>query len=177
MTWKAYAAMSGAGLLATYLFSTPPPLSPPRSSSVTRGTEQPLASTVDIQEEAVRLQSRVRGELEYQEPSRNLFRFGARPLTPRPSRTHETAVAPSATPPVAGAAPARQLPPLRLSGIATDTIDGARRRTAILITPAGFAEVKEGDTVLGEYRVVRIEEDAVELAAADGTPRRLTLRP
>ena len=64
-----------------------------------------------------------------------------------------------------------------LAGIAEDEIDdpgGSRiERTAILSTPDGVLLVREGDDVLGLYRVVTIESGAVELERADGTTFRI----
>jgi hypothetical protein len=64
-------------------------------------------------------------------------------------------------------------PPIRLSGVATD----AGRRTAYLVTLQGILSVTEGDAVPPDYRVGRIDEDAIELVTGDGTTRRLMLRP
>jgi hypothetical protein len=48
-------------------------------------------------------------------------------------------------------------------------------RTAILSSPSGVLLVHEGDPVLGDYRVSRIEAEAVELVKTDGSILRLTL--
>jgi hypothetical protein len=174
MTWKSYAVVSGAGLLATYLASGPT-IAPDRVPASRPAVATPSAQApVDIQEQAERLRLRVREKTEYKEPSRNPFRFGARPARRAPVRTEalaaeELIVTPDDPPP--------QPPPIRLSGIATERIDGVRRRTAVLITLQGVLEVREGDPVGAEYRVLRIEEDAVELIASDGSTRRLTVRP
>lgn len=177
MSWKAYAAVSSAGLLATYLFSVPPVTAPGRQAAErTDSIRRRPQAAFDIQEQATRLQTRVREEIEYREPSRNPFRFGARPVTRRlvtPSASAEETV----TPPPPAPPPPPPAPPIRLSGIATNTVAGVRQRSAILMTPGGIVTVREGDAVGAEYKVVRIEEDAVELAAADGSSRRITLRP
>lgn len=175
MTWKSYAAVSGAGLLATYLFSTPPigvpDRAPARSTPVARGTSGPR---IDISEEASRLQVRQREDVRYDEPSRNPFRFGARHVARPPARVEEAAPPePVFTPPP----PLPQPPPIRVSGIATNSVDGTRQRSAILVTPAGVVSVREGDAVGTEYRVTRIDEDAVELTGVDGGIRRIPLRP
>jgi hypothetical protein len=173
VTWKSYVIVSGAGLLATYLVSTPPASTPPRAPAAEPRTAAPEpAPSVDILDEATRLQARVRNEIEYQEPSRNPFRYVARRPAPRPSTpqpevaAEEPAVTPVPAPPA-----------ITVAGIATKSVAGVSTRTAVLITAAGAIEVKAGDAVGAEYRVVRIEADAVELAAADGTTRRIGLRP
>ena len=48
-------------------------------------------------------------------------------------------------------------------------------RTAILSSPSGVLLVHEGDAVMSDYRVGRIESEAVELIKTDGTSLRLTL--
>jgi hypothetical protein len=67
-------------------------------------------------------------------------------------------------------------PQLSLSGVAEDEVDGRTARTAILSSPAGVLIVREGEEILGYYRVGRIESEAVELiAVGSGSTRRLTL--
>ena len=67
---------------------------------------------------------------------------------------------------------------MALSGIAQDTIDGRTVRTAIISMPDGVQLVKEGDMLAGQYKVVAIGADAVELArVSDGSTVRLGLKP
>ena len=166
MTWKAYAAVSGAGLLATYLASTPPVVAPGHGPAAQDSTSSAAPPMLDVQTEALRLQQRVDPEREYQQPDRDPFRFASRPA--------RTAHAASTAPPLPQVGPPEP-PPIRLSGIAT-AIDGGGR-TAFLITPQGVVEAHEGDAVGFDYRVTRITEDSVELAGPNGVLRRLTLRP
>jgi hypothetical protein len=174
MTWKSYAAVSGAGLLATYLFSTPPTGVPARPGVArTPDATRPAPPAFDIAAEAARLRERVPPDVPYDEPSRNPFRFGARPTSVSPRRAEPSPPPPVLTP----SAPVPQPPPIRLSGIATTTVDGTRQRTAILITPGGIQYAREGDAVGADYRVARIDEDAIELTGSDGSSRRLLLRP
>jgi hypothetical protein len=175
MTWKAYVVASGAGLLATYLASAPT-ITPERTPASATGSITRPVQPADIQAEAERLHARVRQQTEYVEPSRNPFHFAARPTARRPARSAATSARdeePAVIEPVPPAPP----PPIRLSGIVTDGGEENRRRTAILITLQGIVSVHEGERVGAEYQVLRIEEEAVELVANDGTTRRLTLRP
>lgn len=167
MTWKAYAAVSGAGLLATYLASAPPAVTPVRNSSPQNAASPVTAASVDIRAEALRLQTRVETGKEYAEPSRDPFRFIVRPA--RGVRAAPT----TAPPPIQQAAPPEP-PSFKLSGIFSLADDGGR--TAVLITPQGPIEVKEGDAVGFDYRVTRVTEDSVELTGPNGV-RRLQLRP
>ena len=175
MDWKSTAAISGAGLLATWFFSMPavqPPATKPIAPAA--GAPQATATTIDIQQEAARLQLRTHQESRYNETSRNPFRFGARPAPE--ARSSGT----SGPPPVAQPAtipPAPPPPRLSLDGIATDVVDGQEQRTAILNTDSGIVLAKEGEQVAGQFRVVRIAADAVELVNVnDGSTLRVGLR-
>ncbi len=174
MTWKSYAVVSGATVLAGWLASTPPASAPQGTAAGPRPPAPRGAVASDIEREAERLQVRVRREVEYTQPQRNPFRFSAaRPEVERGGDISEPAPAPLA-PPVAipFVAP---LPPMKLAGIAEDQKGDQMERTAILSSPSGVLLVHEGDAVPGDYRVGRIESEAVELVKADGTSLRLTL--
>lgn len=167
MTWKSY-VLTGAGLVATWFAAATPSRMP-----VNVVPEQPreaanvVAATSDIEQQAAHLQARLQQEPLYREPARNLFRFAER----RAAR----AVTP---PPIAEPQAALPLPPpVKLSGIAEEGSDASFVRTAIVNTPGGLVFVHEGDEVIGQYRVAKIEADAVELTAvADGTSLKLSLR-
>jgi hypothetical protein len=177
MTWKSYAAVSGAGLLATYLFSAPPMIAPGRAPA-TRPAADAGATRLsdDIEEQAARLASHAREQVVYRPPSRNPFRFGARAAS-----TQSNIPAPrAASEPLPEAvqqnpAPAPP-PPIRLTGIAANTVNGEQQRVAVLLTSEGVVTAREGD-MAGAYRIVRIDEEAVEVVGPDGTTRRLNLRP
>lgn len=156
MTWKSTAAVSGAGLLATWLASYPPANAPaPAVAPVT-----PVATSgADIQQEAMRLQQKVRGVIEYEAPTRNPFRFTA------PASRSAAAPAPDR---VASIDPAPARPDMTLTGVAIDTASGQEVRTAILGTPSGLVFATVGEEVAG-HRVSAIAEDAVQLTAPDGT--------
>ena len=67
-------------------------------------------------------------------------------------------------------------PQVSLSGVAEEQVDGRVERTAVLSSPMGVFLVKENEEVLGLYRVLRIENEAVELLKiGDGSALRLTL--
>jgi len=166
MNWKSTVIVSGAGLVATVFGWVSTPIVPhgapaPVATPTTQST--PTAAS-DIQQEAARLQSRLVPDATFRQPSRNPFQFGPR-LTPRPPRPAPTQV--QETPAIVLPAPR---PNIRLRGIATDTVDGAPQRTAIMTTDAGLLLVREGESA-GVYRVTKIEDEAVELTGADGTLR------
>ena len=169
MTWKSTIVATGATALAGWLASlsshpTAPSVAAPRSQAAQ------VATSSDIEEQAARLRTRLREETAFRQPSRDPFRFAA-PLSqsqrrvegPRVAEPSEAATAPSA-------------PLLTLAGLATDIVDGAPRRTAILSAPDGVVLVGEGDTVAGLYRVGKVDDDGVDLIrVVDGQLLRLGL--
>ena len=171
MSWKSYAAVSGATVLAGWLASTPPANTPAGNTNAqVRGVASLSPAASDIERQADRLQSRALRDAVYAQPSRNLFRFGVR-LSDRSAAISAETAAPREV-----IAPVRAGPIVRLSGIAEDQVDGHVERTAVLSSPAGVVLVRTGDDVLGAYRVASIESEAVELVTiADGTSVRLSL--
>ncbi len=106
----------------------------------------------------------------YTEPQRNPFRFAER---------RSAAPSPGGPAPVVEAPPPIVLAPVgprvSVAGIAEEQLEGRVERTAILSSPMGVLLVHEGDTVLDDYRVGRIEAESVELVRlSDGTSTRLT---
>lgn len=172
MNWKSTAVVSGAGLLSMWFAASPPSPAPPTAArSVEQMSAGAVATASDIERQAARLQARLRTEAEYRQPSRNLFRFGAR-VSDRPA-----VAAPPSTGPEPVTAPAPPPVMVSLSGVATDQVGDRTVRTAVLSSPSGVLLVREGDDVLGQYRVERIGEDAVELKRlSDGATLRLTLK-
>ena len=169
MNWKSTAAVSGATVLATWFGWSP---SPHQTNAPVSQAEQPAAVVLrDIQAEAQRLQTRVRKELDYRDPTRNLFRFSER----RPASNPRQAFA-AVQQPAAGSAPVVPPLPFTLAGMATEAVDGSAQRTAILSTPTDVLLVKEGDRV-GAFTVTRVDETGVDVTGADGSVRRLVLTP
>lgn len=168
MDWKSTTVISGAGILATWFFSMPPASVPPRAVAPAARVPQTNTSQIDIEKEAARLQVHRVEEPSYTEPSRNPFRFNARP---EPARA-TVGIAPAPPPVVLPPPPPR----ITLDGVAADTMEAQSQRTAILRTDAGVVLAKEGDEVVG-YRVQKIAADAVELVKIDdGSVLRLALR-
>jgi|SRR5688572_25842727 len=172
MSWKSYAAVSGATVLAGWLASTPPSNTSDGTASAPRQPAARADAASDIEREAERLRVRVQPEVEYAQPQRNPFRFGG--ARPNVDRGGDLAFTPPSAPPAA-AVPVVAPPSVKLSGIAEDQKGQQMERTAILSSPSGVMLVREGDPVLGDYRVGRIESEAVELVKDDGTTLRLTL--
>jgi len=170
MTWKSYIVMSGAGLLATYLASAPPAVAPQPTSAPNNPSAPVAAPILDIRLPALQQDRQSAGE--YKGASRDPFRF-----VERAARGARVPRDEPAAPPVIPIPPAPEPPAIRLSGIATRRVDGAPQRTAILITAQGVVQAREGELVASDYRVTRVEDDAVELNGPEGVILRLPLRP
>jgi len=159
--------------VATYLVSAPGTLIPaqPRARSAATTVSPRVTSDIEIQRLAEHLATHGRSETSYQTPTRNPFAFvehrAAQPkqvIAPKPIEAPPAFVPP---PP----------PSLNLTGIASDHVDGALRRTAIFSSPNGVVLAREGEMVGGTFRVVTIDEDAATLEqVSDGTKLRLALR-
>ena len=112
-------------------------------------------------------------EAERPKPSgqtRNLFRFG------RIERPRETAVTPPPTPaPVPSTAKptAAGPPPIPLRFVGTMNVGG--RMMAVLSDASGLQRNPvygfEGDTILGQYRLVRVSAESIEMTYLDGRGR------
>ena len=174
MTWKAYAAVSGATVLAGWMASSPPANAPVTPTTLARSPRAGQAAAGgDIQEQAERLRTGLTRERNYTVPQRDPFRFDEGGDVGPGVVEREPSFAPL---PEAEPEPAAAPPPMSLSGIAEDQANGETSRTAVVSSPAGVELVREGDQILG-YRVARIESDAVELVrTSDGSTRRLTLK-
>ena len=174
MTWKAYATVSGATVLAGWLASAPPSNAPQAAAAARPQTSSPVSpAAVDIQQLATRLQARVRREAVYAAPERNPFRFGAARPVPRPGGD---ALEDQPAVETFTAVPAPL--PVTLSGVAEDQVGQRLERTAIFGSPEGVLLAHEGEEILGQYRVAKIEGEAVELVRlADGATIRIGLRP
>jgi hypothetical protein len=172
--WKWKVAATGitalAGWMASEPLQTPSARTPPPAA---RAADIPGAATAaavsDIEEQARRL---VRPASSSPLPStdRNLFRYQPKPQ-PRPTLKREP-------PPVIPVQPVRVPFPLRLAGIAVDTVNGVTRRTAIITGPASLELAAEGAMAAPGYRVVTVGETFAEIERlSDGTRERLNLKP
>jgi Tfp pilus assembly protein PilP len=170
MTWKSTAIVTGATALVGWLAS-PLPHAPAVSVVAPRSQVTQVVPSSDIEHQAARLRARLRDEASFKEPSRDPFHFAARAAQSQPrsqaSRLAEFNSAP---------APVPQVPLVTLSGLATDVVDGTTQRTAILSAPDGVLLVHEGDSVVGLYRVGKIDDETVDLIRdVDGQLLRLRL--
>ena len=160
MTWKsaATAALSGAGVLATWIGVLAPPATSTREQ--TPAARAVPLQTPDIQRQAEHLQAHLHPAADYRPPARNPFRFVARSAPRRIAAPVPAVVA------AAPIEPAR--PSIRVSGIATDVVNGVTLRTAVLSTAAGIVIAREGESSDG-YTVQKIDDQSVEVTTPDGS--------
>jgi hypothetical protein len=102
-------------------------------------------------------------------PERNLFRFRERPApAPPPPARGTSPVEPA--PPAPSGPP--QPPPITLKFIGTVQANGGRTTFAVLTDGQGPPmSGKEGDTIAGRYRIIRIGVESVEMSYLDGRGR------
>ena len=162
----AYLAYAGGWPLGTSV--TPPPASNGQGSQgkSARNDRSALAGPGEDEASSVHLKA-----LDEQRPKpdaagRNLFRFKPKPLPPPPPPPvrppSELAPVPAGPPPP---------PPITLKFIGL--VDaGQSKKVAILSDGRGSPVFgREGETVLGQYRILRIGTESIEMAYLDGRGR------
>ena len=189
--WKWKVTATGATALAGWLASEP--IQPPgalnrASTDMSRGATTATqnarnAVTVsDIERQASRLAAAAplaeaggRPHVETEAPpARNLFRFQPRQSPPTARRV----TAPTRPDPGPLVPPTPTPFPLRLTGIATDLVDGMAQRTAVVRSPSGLELAKDGELVAPGYRVVTVGESSIEVERlSDGERPQLLLTP
>ena len=172
--WNWKFAATGAAAVAGWLGMGSPlhvadPAPQPRAVETPRDDAR-LAQAALLAEQARHLDEHL-AAAQAPQPSRNLFRFGERPVARR--------VVPP--PPAVIAAPVAAVPapfPLRLTGIAVDVVNGVEKRTAILSGPSGVELAAAGEPAASGYRVIEVGDSFAEVErTGDGARERLTLRP
>ena len=140
---------------------------PDRARAATQQTRRGEVPLNDVKLEALR---RAPGTLD--EPGRNPFRFEAR-STPTPAVPPRTASSVPARitspgPPTGPPAP----PPIPLKFIGLVEAPSQAGRVAMLSDGRGNVFYgKEGDTIEGRYRMVKIDRELIELSYVDGRGR------
>jgi hypothetical protein len=104
---------------------------------------------------------------------RNLFRFKERALPPAPARV-APAVAPRTVPTVLSGPPPPPPIPLKFIGIIEAPQPSAR--LAALVDSTGHPyHGAEGDVIAGQYRILKIGVESIEMAYLDGRGRQTIL--
>jgi len=157
-------------LVAAVYVQWPRTAGQPRAASTARGTARPAAGTTAITAPDVHLEELDATRTKPAEVERNLFKFKPRPAPP-PAPV-PVAVAPPPAPVVpSGPPPPPPLPPIALKFIGVIETSNAQK-VAILSDGRGAPVYgKEGDTVLGQYKILRIGVESIEMAYLDGRGR------
>jgi len=166
----------GAILLTTVLMSRgedPAARSRPATRSRARASQSDETKLGDVKLELLR-----RTPVTLEEPDRNPFRFEARAaLPPSGDPSGGGGASRAVVPPPQAVAPAGPplpppLPPIPLRFIGLVDAPSQAGRVAILSDGKGNVFYgKEGDTIEGRYRMLRVAPEAVELAYVDGRGR------
>jgi hypothetical protein len=99
---------------------------------------------------------------------RNLFRFKPKPPPPPPPSLVAPVVRPGPAAPSGPAPP----PPIALKFIGIVEAPSQQKRIAALVDPTGHAfEGGEGDVVAGQYRIIHIGVESIEMSYLDGRGR------
>ena len=137
------------------------------ASNVRGGRQAGTGAAPDVAPD-VRLELLERERVQPEGAHRNLFMFQSRV---------EQAVAPPvvATPPgtpaPGGPPSAPGVPPIALKFIGIVEPDGRAPRIAVLSDARGVVHGREGEVILGQYRILRIGADSIDIAHLDGRGR------
>jgi hypothetical protein len=143
---------------------TPPAPAGGRTSAANAAAAGPagLRSAPDVRLEALEQAPPSPGDA-----GRNLFRFRPKPAPPAPTPRPPAVRAPAA-PPVQAPPPVPPIP-LKFIGILTS---GGDAPIAVLSDGRGAPMYgKAGDTVLGQYKILRIGVESIEMSYLDGRGR------
>jgi hypothetical protein len=141
-----------------------------RTPSNQRGAARAPAAAGGLAAPDVHLKSLEEAHTKPGEVERNLFRFRAKPAPP-PAERPTVAMAPPQPVVPSGPPPPPPLPPIALRFIGL-LESGNTQRIAILSDGRGAPLYgKEGDTVLGQYKILHIGVESIEMAYLDGRGR------
>jgi hypothetical protein len=160
-------AVTLVGLVAYWMWPASPPALPAaqpaaRARTTGRGNAQPVSpEDLKVKLEALETKRADPGEVE-----RNPFRFRPPPAPPAPPTPP-----PSSTPPPVALPPQPPpIPPIPLKFMGT--VEGPGIKLAALTDCKGFTYAgREGETIDGRYRLVRIQLESIVMEYLNGTGR------
>jgi hypothetical protein len=148
----------------------------PRTAAPTTATSNPRSigrggQTTEVTAPDVKLEALEAERPQPEGSMRNLFRFGRPPTAPAPAAPQVPVEPPQPTGPTTLQAPA--IPPIPLKFVGTMKVGG--RMMAVLSDASGTQRDPvygfEGDTILGQYRLVRVGAESIEMTYLDGRGR------
>jgi hypothetical protein len=149
----------------------PQPADAVRTRSNGRGSARAPSLSSAVTAPDVHLKSLEAAHTKPGEVERNLFRFRAKP-TPPPAQRTAVAVAPPQQQIVpSGPPPPPPLPPIALKFIGV--LETANTQKIAVLSDGRGAPLygKEGDTILGQYKILHIGIESIEMAYLDGRGR------
>ena len=165
-----FAAVALAGVLVYSMWPAatpqPSPSNPPREQR-----PQAVAGATGTSPLDVRLEDLKQPPPEPGADGRNPFRFYVKPPPPPPTRDPVKFVAPDPGPPPPPPGPPPPPPiPLKFTG----TMEQGKKKVAIFSDGRGLpVYASEGELVMGQYRLVRIQIESVVMEYADGRGRQV----
>ena len=157
--YAAYQTLSGGQST-----SSAPPTSSKSGSAPGRRTPGNAVKSAEVEAPDVHLQALNEGRPRPNPGGRDLFRYRMKP--PPPPRLP---VGPEPPPPPPGPPP---VPPITLKFIGVIDMPAPDKRVAVLSDGRGAPVYgHEGDTVLGQYRILRIGAESIEMSYLDGRGR------
>jgi hypothetical protein len=163
VAYTAYQMMSGGQLT-----STGTPASSNSGSPQGRKAGNAVKSSAEVEAPDVHLQALNEGRPKPNPGGRDLFRYRMKPPPPPPPPPRAF-VGPQPLPPPPPPVPP---PPITLKFIGVVDLPEPAKRVAILSDGRGAPVYgHEGDTVLGQYRILRIGAESIEMSYLDGRGR------
>lgn len=141
------------------------PASPRRGPAAKTTTASPSGSA-DVRIEALKDERPAPAGSE-----RNLFKFKPRYVPPPPTPPREVVSAPVAPPAPVGPPPPPPVPPIPLKFIGIVEAPGSVRMAVLSDGRGAPVYGKEGESVLGQYRITRIGAESLEIEYVDGRGR------
>src|SRR5262245_58409686 len=156
-------------LAVVIYFQLPRAADPSKPVTTGRPAARPTTSTPSLATPDVHLKSL---EEQRAQPGmeRDLFRFRAKPAPPPAPRPAVATAPPQAIVP-SGPPPPPPLPPIPLRFIGL--MDSATTNKIAILSDGRGASIhgRQGDTVLGQYKILRIGVESIEMAYLDGRGR------
>ena len=147
----------------------PVPSAAVRTTGSQRGATRATAVPGGVTAPDVHLKSLEADRTKPGEVERNLFRFRTRPAPAPPPRQDAVFAAPQPVVP-SGPPPPPPLPPIALKFIGL--LERSSQKIAVLSDGRGAPLYgREGDTVLGQYKILHIGVESIEMAYLDGRGR------
>ena len=174
MIWRSRQGLTigaavGAALIVTVTMARDGEMAPDSAATVARGRAA-AGRSVALTDLRLELLSRNRPELAA--PERDPFRFQARPAPAAPPSAARPAAPPAPPVAVRPAVPTGPPPPPPIPLKFIGTMEQGKKKVAIFSDGRGLPlYAAEGELILGQYRVVRIQIESVVMEYADGKGR------